>query len=58
MTDSSPANINEVRALVVIVAVGLIVGSAISHDKIAAQMFGVLGGAFLPLIALLYEVNL
>jgi len=46
-------NVGALRVVVLLMG-----GSLISYDKAAAQMFGVLGGVTLPLVALLYEVAL
>jgi hypothetical protein len=54
---SGEVNLGALRVVVLLMSVLIIVGTLISYDKAAAQMFGLLGGVTLPLVALLYEVG-
>lgn len=54
---SAEVNLGALRAVVLLMSVLLVAGTLVSHDKAAAQMFGLLGGITLPLVALLYEMG-
>lgn len=53
---SGEVNLGALRVVVLLMSVLLIGGTLVSYDMAAAQMFGLLGGVALPLVAALYEV--